>query len=65
MFRGKLRSTSFLRELRSPCKLRNSEFRNRDNGFESVRSKIDGPNARPTYDCCYLKKKRNVRSNPM
>lgn len=42
-------STSLRNELRRPCRFLNSEFGSRDNGFEPVRSKIDGPSAFPTY----------------
>lgn len=44
------RSISLRSELRSPWRLRNSEFRSRVNGFESVKSNIEGASARPTWN---------------
>lgn len=46
--RAVFRSMSLRMELRSPCRFRNSELRSRDNGFDSVKSSMDGPRARPT-----------------
>lgn len=44
------RSISLRSELRSPWRLRNSEFRSRVNGFESVKSNIEGASALPTWN---------------
>lgn len=42
------RSISNFNTFRSPCNVRNSEFPNREFGFEFDKSRIDGPSARPT-----------------
>lgn len=47
-FLDTFRSISLRSAVRRPCRFRNSELRNLDNGLDSVKSKMDGPNARPT-----------------
>ena len=43
------RSISMRSVLRRPCSVRNSELGSREVGFELVRSRIEGPRARPTW----------------